>query len=342
MTESTPKMSRFRKQMTKQSGRTAAVIKEETKHTQFLVGSHTKVRLRKALALAGRLDLAETTLLTPSVHKIHADRLAERYLRKWRSVRSACHNTDQARARFRFLTLLNCIEVPDPAVAIRTIVAFKEALSATVDDSVGIWMLGAVEVEVVSLEMMRENRKLITTDAGEMRKLDVCEQLLARLPKRDRHLRSYLLIHFHGIVSAVSEQRFHQFENRLRSVKRWSKVPRGIELKRLSGHFTGKKKSMEANLKDIARYITKGGNDWVGNRSYLRYKLSFDGRDASDEATWVQENWRNNELLRQEHKEEGIDDALSLNHHEVSCLADVIDRMMGLTRNKTGYLVSLF
>jgi hypothetical protein len=341
MAESAHKMSSFRKQMAKQSARTAGVIKEEAKHSQFLVGSHTKVRLRKALAVAGRLDLAETTLLTPAIHKIHADRLAERYLRKWQSVRAACHNTDQARARFRFLTLLDCIEVPDPAVAIRTILAFKEALSAAAQDSVGIWLLGAVEVEMVSLEMMRENRKLITTDAGEMRKLDVCEQLLARLPKRDRHLPSYLLIHFHGVVSAVSEQRFDQFEERLRSVKRWSKVPRGIELKRLSGQFGGKKKSMETNLKDIARYITKGGNDWVGNRSYLRYKLSFDGRDASDEATWVQENWRNNELLRQEHKEEGIEDALSLNHHEVACLADVIDRMMKVGRGRMGYLLSI-
>jgi hypothetical protein len=326
--------------MEKKTAQTASALKEEVKTSRFLVGSHNKVRLRKALAVSGRLDLTETTLLTPAVHKVHADRLAERYLRKWRSVRAVCHNTDQARARFRFLTLLDCIEVPDPAIAIKTIVAFKEALAEVSDSSVGIWMLGAVEVEMVSLEMMRENRKLITTDAGEMRKLDVCEQLLARLPKRDRYLRSYLLIHFHGIVSAVSEHRFHQFENRLRSVKRWAKVPRGIELKRLSGHFMGNKKSMEANLKDIARYITKGGNDWVGNRSYLRYKLSFDGRDASDEVTWVQENWRNNKLLRQEHKEEGIEDALSLNHHEVSCLADVIDRMMGLTRNKTGYLVS--
>jgi hypothetical protein len=230
--------------------------------------------------------------------------------------------------------------VPDPAIAIQTIVAFKEALSAVAQDSVGIWLLGAVEVEVVSLEMMRENNKLITTAPGQMRKLEVCEQLLTRLPKRDRHLRSYFLIHFHGIVSAVSENRFQQFEDRLRSVKRWSKVPRGIELKRLSRQFGGKNKSMEANLKDIARYTTKGGNDWVGNRSYLRYKLSFDGRDTSDETAWVQENWRNNELLRKEHKEEGIEDALSLNHHEIACLADVIDRMMHLQKNKLGYLIS--
>ena len=37
--------------------------------------------------------------------------------------------------------------------------------------------------------------------------------------------------------------------------------------------------------------------------------------------------------------EEGLEDALSLNHHEISCLAEVIDRMMKLKRNRIGYLV---
>ena len=254
-------------------------------------------------------------------------------------MRSACHNNDQARARFRFLTVLDCLEVPDPDVAIKTIVAFKEALAEVLDSSVGIWMLGAVEVEMVSLEIMRENRKLTTTDSGEMRKLDVCEALLKKLPKKHQKLPSYLFIHFHGVVSAVNEHRFDQFEQRLKAVKNWAKIPRAIELKRLSTQFKGRKKPMDSNLKDIARYITKGGNDWIGNKAYLRYKLSFDGRDAADDEAWVQENWRKNEILKQERIEDGLDDALSLNHHEISCLAEVIDRMMQLKRNRIGYLV---
>jgi hypothetical protein len=96
---------------------------------------------------------------------------------------------------------------------------------------------------------------------------------------------------------------------------------------------------MDSNLKDIARYITKGGNDWIGNKAYLRYKLCFDGRDASDEEAWVQENWRKNEILKQERIEDGLEDALSLNQYEISCLAEVIDRMMNLKRNRIGYLV---
>ncbi len=339
MNKSTTKKSTFRKQMEKHSSRTVAAMKDETLTSKFYVGSHNKVRLRKALAVTGNLDLAETTLLTPSIHKIHSDRLAERYLRKWNQVRSACHNTDQARARFRFLTILDCLEVPDPDIAIKTIVAFKEALAEVSDACVGIWMLGAVELEMVSLEIMRDNRKLTTTASGEMRKLDVCEALLKRLPKKHQNVPSYLLIHFHGLVSAVSEHRFDLFEQRLKAVKKWAKIPRAIELKRLSTQFKGRKKPMESNLKDIARYITKGGNDWIGNKAYLRYKLSFDGRDTSDEEAWVQENWRKNEILKQERIEDGLEDALSLNHHEISCLAEVIDRMMQLKRNRIGYLV---
>ena len=339
MNKSTTKKTVFRKQMDQHSSGTVVAIKEETLASKFYVGSHNKVRLRKALAVTGNLDLAETTLLTPSIHKIHGDRLAERYLRKWNQVKSACHNTDQARARFRFLTILDCLEVPDPDIAIKTIVAFKEALAEVLDSSVGIWMLGAVEVEMVSLEIMRENRKLTTTDSGEMRKLDVCEALLKKFPKNHQKLPSYLLIHFHGVVSAVNEHRFDQFEQRLKAVKNWAKIPRAIELKRLSTQFKGRKKPMDSNLKDIARYITKGGNDWIGNKAYLRYKLSFDGRDAADDEAWVQENWRKNEILKQERIEDGLDDALSLNHHEISCLAEVIDRMMNLKRNRIGYLV---
>jgi hypothetical protein len=97
---------------------------------------------------------------------------------------------------------------------------------------------------------------------------------------------------------------------------------------------------MESNLKDIARYITKGGNDWIGNKAYLRYKLSFDSRDTSDEDAWVQENWRKNELLKKERIEEGLEDALSLTHSEIACLAGVIDRMMRQKKSQTGYLVS--
>jgi len=138
MNKSTTKKSTFRKQMEKHSSWTVAAMKEETLTSKFYVGSHNKVRLRKALAVTGNLDLAETTLLKPSVHKIHSDRLAERYLRKWVQVKSACHNIDQARARFRFLTVLDCLEVPDPDVAIKTIVAFKEALAEVLDSSVGI------------------------------------------------------------------------------------------------------------------------------------------------------------------------------------------------------------
>lgn len=69
-------------------------------------------------------------------------------------------------------------------------------------------------------------------------------------------------------------------------------------------------------------------------------KTCFDGRDTSDEEAWVQENCRKNEILKKKRIECGLEDALSLNHHEISCLEKVIDRMMSLKRNRVGYLVS--
>ncbi len=308
--------------------------------SKFPVGSHNKIRLKKSLSLTGYHHLAESTLLTQEIHQAHAEKLTNRFLSKWNSLRKQCGDSKVAKSKLRFLTLLDCIEVPDEAIALRTIDKFKEKLSEVVSQATGIWLLGCVEVEVVSLEVMRQNRKLITTPTDtELRKLDVCERLLAKLKPRDQHLSSYLLIHFHGLVSASSQYRFDEFRYSLESVKRWKVAARQIELKNLSESFGGEKKSMEANLRDIARYITKGGNDWVAGKSYLRYKISFDNDYLETEDGWSQKNWRNSELLKKERIEEGLDDALSMTRDEITLLARIIDGMMDSGRGRTGYLV---
>jgi len=57
------------------------------------------------------------------------------------------------------------------------------------------------------------------------------------------------------------------------------------------------------------------------------------------EDAWVNKHWRRNETLQREHTEEGIVDTLSLTRSEIGALAGVIDGMMGMTHNRTGYLV---
>jgi hypothetical protein len=319
-------------------------MKSEKLLKRFNKGAHTAAKLEKSLAVTGHRHLTETTLITHDVHKQHAALLACRYLKQWNKVNKDSISLNDAKERFRFLTLLDCIEVPDPTIALKTIIEFKESLQSVASSSTGMWLLGCIEVEVVSLELMRHCRNLATTHNSaskiEMRKLDVCETLLKQLPLIQRNLPCYLLIHFHGIVSAKSASRFEQFRTNLKNNKRWSQAPRQIELKKMSDIYRGSHKSMEHNLTDSADYITKGGNDWKKKRAYLKYKLNFGKNTRYDELLPDLKNWRSKGVLNDMHKEEAVEDPLSLTIGEISLLAQIIDGMMSLDKNRTGYLVS--
>jgi hypothetical protein len=331
----------FRKVREAGSKRTIDAMRLEALSSKFNVGTQNKRRLRQSLAVTGHNHLEHTTLLSPDVHKIHAEKLELRYLKKWNSISSKYENKIEAKSKFRFLTLLDCIEFPSTTIALRTIEKFKNSLESITHSSTGIWLLGCIEVEVVSFAAMRKIKKLTTTaSGGETRKLDVCEKLLEKLKEKDRHLDSYLLIHFHGLVTASSERRFHEFRKLLEKNKRWKSARWQIELKQLSEAYGGKSKSVELNLKDIARYITKGGNDWIGKKSYLRYKVSFDNEYLDAEEYWIQSNWRTDDVLRGEHQEDGLEDSRSMTRSEILLLAQVIDGMMDTARGRTGYLVA--
>lgn len=334
----------------------------ESFKSRFLVGSHNSKKLKKSLSTAGRLDLADRTLLTPTVHKSHAKRLSDRYQARWDTIRDKARAdwsklpratraltvkaTDHeiAANHLRFLTLVDSVTAVDANAALRAAIKLKEKLITTASAIKSITCLGSIEIEVVSMSLMRELGRLDKPTASEQRKLDVCEKLAEGLKGtlygEDQSL---FLIHFHGVVTAKDPKQFDAFNERLKKVKAWSLASRQIELKKLSTHFGGKPKSVDQNLRHIATYITKGGNDWMANKAYLRYKIGFENDDdlVNDEASWIAKNWRKNELLRQEHALDGITDMLSLTVQEIVQLALVIDGLMGLDRTRTGYRVSV-
>ena len=334
----------LRQKLRQSSDYTRQALKALVLQSRAIKNAHSSKRLKKALSVTGHRHLATTTLLTHDVHKVHSALLAGQYLKHWEKVQKNSISVDAAKERFRFLTLLDCIEVPDPSIALKSVIKFKESLQSVASSSSGIWLLGCIEVEVVSMELMRRYRELITTGTStgstEMRKLDVCEIFLKRLPLIQRNHPCYLLVHFHGVVGAKSAFRFEQFYSNLKNNKRWAKAPRQIELKKFSNKFRGRQKSMEQNLTDIADYITKGGNDWMAKRAYFKYKLNFDGSANYDELLSDHTNWRKKGSLSDFHKEEGVEDPLSLTLDEISLLAQIIDGMMSLDKNRTGYLVS--
>lgn len=341
---------------------TMKALLSESLKSRFLVGSHNSKKLKKSLSAAGRLDLADKTLLTSTVHEAHAKRLSDRYQARWDKARDKARAdwsklpkatraltvkaTDHeiAANHLRFLTLVDSVTAVDANAALRAAIKLKEKLITTASAIKGITCLGSIEIEVVSMSLMRELGRLDKPTASEQRKLDVCEKLAEGLKGtlygEDQSL---FLIHFHGVVTAKDPKQFDAFNERLKKVKAWSLAPRQIELKKLSTQFGGKPKSVDQSLRHIASYITKGGNDWMSGKAYLRYKIGFETDDelVNDEASWVAKNWRKNRLLQREHAEEGITDVLSLTAQEISQLAVVIDGLMGLNRTRTGYQVSV-
>lgn len=345
--------SDFRKHLDKLSERAATALREEHRKARFNYGTQNAVRLNKALASEGLYRLQDRTLLSPEIHELHAKRLAQRYLEKLATVQRSVRQQQQnlfkankryrvnvdprsltAHDRFRFPTVLHGLEVLDVERTLRTVRAFKEQLQSVIERCRGLWCLGVIEVEVISIDLMRQ---LKDQSDSEERKLLVCESMEKRLPKRDQGLSVYFLIHFHGIIAATRPGHFADLEQQLK--RQWKHEPRQVLVKPLSKVFNGKPKTPEQSVVHIARYLTKGGNDWIGKKAYLRYKTGFDNEHLESEDSWVNKNWRRNETLQREHREEGVEDTLSLTRSEIGVLAGVIAGMMGMTRNRTGYLV---
>lgn len=334
-------------------------LRQESLASQHIIGSHNKNRLVKALAAGRRLDLVDRTLLSNKVHAEHSTRLTNRFQARWTKLQTkalvdwkkAKHLTKSkkptdseiAATHFRFLTVVDSVCHVSANEAISLVKGLKSQIQAVTNKCSGVWCLGVIEVEVVEIDLMRKIKVADKTTATETRKLDVCEALGKDLSKSlFADETALFLIHSHCVVTAQNPRQLEIFEEKLRGVKRWQKASRQLELKKLSESFAGKAKSIERNLTDIARYITKGGNDWFGGKAYLRYKVGFENysEDVSDEAMWVAINWRRNKLLQQEHKAEGLIDVLSMTNEEILELAILIDMMMGLNRTRTGYLVS--
>ena len=346
--------SAFREHMEKLREKNAIFLKEELGEYRFLYGTQNDVRLNNALATQGLYHLHEKTLLSPEIHALHAKGLAKRFLKKVAVVQRSIQKQREklikaskqhgvnldlsslvAHNRIHCLTVLHDVQVLDVAATLRMVHAFKQDLQSVVERCRGVWCLGAVEVEVIS---MRHMRQLKDQSDSEKRKIGVCESMVSRQPIWYRDQNVYFLVHFHGLVVAKKDRDATAFERQLRS--QWNQEPRQVKMQTLSKEYKGIKKTAEANVTDWARYITKGGNDWVKGKAYLRYKTGFDNEHLNSEESWVNKHWRRNKTLRLEHMEDGLEDALAMTRSEIGLLAQVIDGMMAMDRTRTGYLIS--
>ena len=274
------------------------------------LGTQKNTRLRRAGCGASG------TLLHRNVAAQHGELLAEDYVKRLGKLKRA-----EAYERLRFLTVLHSVVPLDKRKVFRAIQQMEVSLGRVFDGS-GVWMLGAVEVEIVSIALLRRKGSLGNDEA---RKLNVLEGLQRTSGFTKDYPDSGVLVHFHGVVDlGNSTLREDQLRKRFSKVAAWQRSPYQIELKRLFSENTVSK-----NLRFLASYLTKGGND------QLRYNPGF-GRDLDEELD--AKIWRSG-LGRADQGGETSPDERGLTLVEIAFLDQTWRDLMDRKRNGRGYLV---
>lgn len=276
------------------------------------LGTQKNTRLRRAGCGSSG------TLLHRNVSAQHSELLAKDYVKRLGKLKRA-----EAYDRLRFLTVLHSVVRLDKKEVFRAIKQMETALSRIFDGS-GVWMLGAVEVEIVSLALLRRKGSLADHEA---RKLNVLERSQEACGSTEVKMDSGVLVHFHGVVDLGNwTLREDQLRKAFSKVAAWQRSPYQVQLKR---HFS--ENSVAKNLRYLASYLTKGGND------QLRYNPGF-GRDLDEELD--AKIWRSG-LGRADQGGETSPDERGLTLVEIAFLDQIWRDLMDRKRNGRGYLVKL-
>lgn len=279
---------------------------------RFDIGKHRKTKL-KCLD-----DLKDKTLLSRSVAEKHAEKLEKQFLGRWEEF-----TKEQMIERLRFWTVLYEVVPLNVDHAVEKTEEMFQRLKSVCDSIRGIEVIGVAEIEVVSVEKM----KAMASEDDEARKLNVIvDMLAAKGQSTDSSVaKSYALVHFHGIVDvgAGGEVRAQKIRD---ECERYWKESYQVEVKRLYSNKTLKK-----NLKDIAAYLTKGGNE------ILIYKIGF----GYDEEEKINRQLVKSGRATMEKDYAGFENELSLSVAEIKFLGATIHRLMMRTGSKSlqnGYL----
>jgi hypothetical protein len=301
----------FRELMNKNSDCLLATVRGSIRSN---VNQQKRARLKKAVGK----QLAERTLLDSHVSKKHAERLAKKFYSRW-----ADFDHEKASERLRFMTILHSVCALDKNVILSEIEGLKDRLRNVVLSVKGIEVLGAFEVEIINMRLMRQHASGMK-DGEEARKLRVLEQL-----RKDQFIDadtdSLALVHYHGMIDLAANG-----DGKLKTLRDCCKAMwRGSYQVRFDTLF--KTKSVKKNLTDIAAYMVKGGNE------SLNYKFRFGRDDASDTL--------DRKMLKSGTKKmgadfEGLENIYSLTDPEMLVLASTLDDLMGANNStmRNGYL----
>lgn len=320
---------------------------ESLKSSRLAVGVNQEKALNSCLVAHGSSHLQGTTLLSASVRKRHDELMYQRLLRLARKSferQKDIHEPiskierDLLRKRIQFVTVLHEV-CPLDLGAVRLsaqnlIQHFQDLSHVLKHRRFSCSFVGVVEIEIVNMRLMRQAHQYDDVDnlTSGRRKLKVLESMLDGSYKEAS---SVALVHCHGVID-LGRCPYEIICTELREI--WNKSYQ-VEVKNLSDKYRGTHKSVESNLKDIASYITKGANDKVKGGISFHYKLSFEKDLESVEDKMVQD-WRKvGSVIREESKSEGLEHPKSMTMAEIVFHAQAIDMLMGLKRNRMGYVI---
>ena len=297
------------------TGESFEAIHWEMDKSRYALGTHKKTRLKKAgVASSG-------SLLHDDVSAKHGALLTGELLK---IARKLGRDADK---RLKFVTLLEAVVEPTEE-AVRQAVESLEASYKWVFAEGGYWSRGAIELEMVNLDILK---RISQQSENEARKLNVLTDLQSKIefaglmvprPKTD----SLILVHSHTVVDVGTDPEIgkDRLEQRMKRFGCWTAVK---YQHRIDSLF--KNRRTASNLESIARYVVKGGNE------HLRYNAGF-GRDlAEDLEAKLFKVGRTPEM----EEDQTIEDERGLTIAEVRQLDALYVWLMKRRANKRGYVL---
>ena len=291
---------------------------------RFNVFEDNRRKLNQSLKLLGREDLIDKTLLDERVHSRHSRELYKLFLAELKRLKK--RNLDE-RENIRFVTIIHAVTSLDDDSGVVEALRLKELLAGVIKKQ-DYSFIGAIEGEVINIEKLRIFAK--ENPDYDTKKLDLCEMLGDHSTEK-----TLLLVHLHGCLFSRTGRGFEEMEKRFRDI--WAY---GYQVESKKTYAQNK---TEKNLQNIARYITKGGQQWQNDKSSLKFKMGFTNEDIETQMAY-QTRQREQEFYDLENdifEKNSIEDTMSLNAIEITALASFIDKLMNLDAEKTGYQVIL-
>lgn len=300
----------------KRKSRSGETLEQLASVMRYNLGSHKKTRLKKAGAGNSR------SLLHDDVSQKHADQLFDELNRRATALGKAA---DQ---RLRFMTVLQ--ELTNPTIEhVGAAVHDLESIFKSMLGSLKLWARGTIELEMINLDILDRIGK---ARDDEQRKMNVLLGLWTKADYQGLMIsadksKSKILVHCHVVVDLGKD--FEKTEAELRRLcakeRSWKRSKYQVEIK---GLFKNRKTSR--NLKAIAAYVTKGGNE------NLRYNAGF-GRDLAEDLE--AKIWRDGGIGRSARGGETVADERGLTVGEVQQLDELYVWLMNRRKDKRGYLL---